>query len=98
MPAKKVFGAVRNPRVVRVGGGTKPELVRVVALRVLHRDSVLERLPRVAADDVRNAAIRVAEQERPDLVASELVVGRKQRMRLRSALDLLYLDQPLVAH
>ena len=38
-----------------------------------------------------------ADQEAHDLVVGELVVGRQQRMGLRLALDLLDLDQPLVA-
>ena len=42
----------------------KPNLYGLKPLRVLHREAVLQRLPGVAADDVRNAARRVAQQHR----------------------------------
>ena len=98
MRAEEVVLTVGNDGVVRVRRGTEAELVRIEALGVLQREAILQRLPGVAADDVRNAARRIAQQERHDLEARELVVGRKQRMRFRRALELLDLDQRLVAH
>ena len=64
MAAEEVVLAVGNAGVVRVGRGAEAELVRVEALGVLHREAVLQRLAGVAADDVRNAARRVAQQHR----------------------------------
>ncbi len=97
MAAEEIVLPVGDGGVVRVGGGSETELVRVEALGALHREPVLERLPGVAADDVRDAPRRIAQEHRHDLEAGELVVGRKQRMRLRRAFELVDLDQPLVA-
>src|SRR6266436_1342641 len=98
MRAEEVVLAVGNGGVVRVRRRPEPELVRVETLAVLHGETVLQGLPGVAADDVRNAARRIAQQDRHDLEARELIVGREQGVRLRGTLELLDLDQPLVAH
>ena len=54
----------------------EPPLVWAAA-RVLHGQAVLQGLPGVAADDVRNPAgvLRQADQEAHDLIVCELVVG-----------------------
>ena len=61
MAAEEVVLAIGDGGVVRVRRGAEAELVRIEALGVLHREAVLQRLPGVAADDVRNAA----RQDRP---------------------------------
>ena len=96
--AEEVVLAVRNGGVVGVGSGAESELERVVALAVLHGEAVLQPLPCVAADEVGHAAGRVAEEDRHDLEVRVLVVRRKDRVRLRGALELFDLDQRLVAH
>ena len=78
MAAEEVVLAVRDGGVVRVRRGPETELVRVEALAVLQGEAVLERLAGVAADDVRHAAGRVAEQNRHDLEVREFV-ARGQR-------------------
>src|SRR5262249_56958072 len=55
VPAEEVVLAVRYSGVVRVGRGPEAHLVRVEALRVLHRETILQCLTRVAADDVGDA-------------------------------------------
>src|SRR5262249_28376284 len=71
--AEEVVLAVRYSGVVRVGRGSETHLVWIEALRVLHRQAILQCLTRVAADDVGDATRRVAEQDRHDLEARELV-------------------------
>ena len=63
MRAEEVVLPVGNDGVVRIRRGTETELVRVEALGVLQRESILQRLTREAADDVRNAARRIAQQK-----------------------------------
>src|SRR6266498_2914032 len=98
MAAKEVVLAVGDSRVVRVRCGPETELVWIKAFGFLHSETVLERLPRITADDVWDTARRVTEQDRHNLEAGEFIVRRKRRMGLRSALELLNLDQPLIAN
>jgi len=56
------------------------ELIRVEPLGALHGEAVLQRLPRVAADDVRRTAFRAAEQPCQYLEIGELVGRREQRV------------------
>ena len=80
---------------VCVAGADEAELVRVVALRVLHRETVLQRLADIAAVQPRGP-IDAAQEIFQDLVAGELVVWRERRMRFRRALELLDLGERLV--
>ena len=77
--AEKVVLAVGHGGVMRVGRGAEAELVRVEALGVLQCEAVFQRLPGIAANDMRNASGRVAQQDRHDLEVGELVIGREQR-------------------
>src|SRR6266487_3395205 len=98
MAAKEVVLTIRNSRVVRVRGGPKTELVWIKAFGFLHSQTVLERLPSITTDDVWDTAWGVTEQDRHDLEAGELIVRRERRMGFRCALELLNLDQPLIAN
>jgi len=75
--SKVVILAIRNPGGVRIGGGAEAELVWVEALRIFEGDAVFESLARVAADDMRETAVRIAKQKIEDLIVGELVVGRE---------------------
>ena len=81
--AEEVVLAIRHAGVVRVGRGAETELVWVEALGVLECEAVLQGLAGIAADDMGDAAFRIAEQVREDLEVGELVIGREQRMGLR---------------
>src|SRR6266704_3338609 len=98
MTAEEVVLAIRNSRVVRVRGGPKTELVWIKAFGFLHSQTVLERLPRITTDDVWDTAWGVTEQDRHDLETGEFIVRRERRMGLRCALELLNLNQPLIAN
>src|SRR5438132_215879 len=89
MTPEEVVLAVRHRGVVRIGCGPEAELVGIEALAILHREAVLERLPRIASHDVRDAPGRIAEQDRHDLEVRELVVRRQEWMRLGRSLQLL---------
>src|SRR5574337_1486251 len=86
MASIEIAVAVGAAGVVRVGCGPEAELVRVVAIHVLHGDAVLKRLTTVAASDVIDAADgrRQAEENGGNLVAGELVVGREQGVDRKS--------------
>src|SRR6266487_2951141 len=98
MAAKEVVLSIRNSCIVRVRGGPKTELVWIKAFGLLHSDTVLERLPRITTDDVWDTAWGVTEQDRHNLEAREFIVRRERRMGLRCALELLNLNQPLIAN
>src|SRR5262249_7819787 len=98
MTPEEVVLAIGDAGVVGVGGSTEPEFVRVESRGVLHCETILQGLPGIAADDLWNAARRVAEHERQELEVCVLVVWREHWMRLGCSLDLLDLDQRLVSH
>ena len=97
MASEEVVLAVRYARIVRVGSTNHPELIRVVALGVLHGDAVFQRLPRITSYDVVGAAVGIAEEIGQHFVARKFVGGRQYRVRFRLALDLLDFDQSFVA-
>ena len=85
------------PACSRFRRRAKAELERIESLAVLQGEAILQSLSGVAANDVRNAAGRVAQQHGHELEVGEFVAGREQRVRLRGALELFDLDQRLVA-
>ena len=99
VPAVEVLLTIRAGAVVRIGAASHAKLVRVIAAGVLHRDTVLQGLARVAANNlVDTPGLRgQSQQHAPDRKAGELIVGREQRVGLRLTLNLLHLDERLVA-
>ena len=80
-----------------IAGADNSELVRVVAARFLHRETVFVGFADIAAVNFRRA-FHSSQQIVKDLVVREFVVGRKQRVCFRSALKLMNLRQRLVIH
>ncbi len=74
----------------------EPEAVGIESLLGLHGQAVAVSLPNVAAG--RPARLHSGHLDLHQLEVGPLVVGRKQRMGVRGALDLCDLHQGLVAH
>ena len=97
MAAEVIRLAVTGGRIMRVAGADNSELVRVVAARFLHRETVFVGLTNIAAVNLRRTFYS-SQQIVKELVVREFVVGRKQRVCFRCALKLVNLRQRLVIH
>ena len=97
MAAEIVRLQVGDGGVVRVARAHDAELVRVVAVGVLHPEAILVGFPNIAAVDPGRAR-GAAEQIGENLETREFVVGRKARMGLRRALELGDFRQRFVVH
>jgi hypothetical protein len=62
MRTKEIVLSIRDAGCVRVGRRSEAKFVRVETLGVLECEAVLERLAGIAADDMRNTAGRIAQE------------------------------------
>ena len=97
--AEKVVLVASAQRGVRVGRTDHPELVGIDPGLRLDRQPALQCLANILAREHRRGLAlghrQIAQLPPRDAVSGELVVGRKERMRLAVALDLGDLDQRL---
>src|SRR5262245_5567534 len=75
MTPEEIILTIRHAGIVRIGGGAETKLVRIETLGVLQRQTILQALPCIAADHMRDAAFWIAEEIRQDFEAREFVVG-----------------------
>ena len=73
MAAEEVVLTIRNGRVMRVRRGAETELVGIEALGVLQGEAILQSLPGVAANDMRNTSGRGPQQHGHEFEAGEFI-------------------------